>query len=66
MTEEKNLIIGGGAAGLMAGIFSARSGRNTVIAEKKLGMLEDEKRTGKWTIAKIKGLTLTISADTVM
>ena len=38
----------------------------TVIAEKKLGMLEDEKRTGKWTIAKIKVLTLTISADTVM
>ena len=34
MTEEKTLIIGGGAAGLMAGIFSARSGRNTVIAEK--------------------------------
>ncbi len=34
MTSEKTIIIGGGAAGLMAGIFSAKSGRQTIIIEK--------------------------------
>ncbi len=39
MTENRTIIIGGGAAGLMAGIVSAQGGRKTVIVEKnpKLG-----------------------------
>lgn len=34
MTEDRTIIIGGGAAGLMAGIVSARSGRKTIVIEK--------------------------------
>ncbi len=34
MNEKITVIIGGGAAGLMAAIFSARSGRRTILLEK--------------------------------
>ncbi len=34
MNDKKTIIIGGGAAGLMAGIFSAERGIDTVVAEK--------------------------------
>lgn len=34
MTASKTIIIGGGAAGIMAGIFSSLSGNETVIIEK--------------------------------
>ena len=40
LTTEKTVIIGGGAAGMMAGIFSAEAGRDTVIIEKN-------KKTGR-------------------
>ena len=34
MKNDRTVIIGGGAAGLMAGIVSAESGKNTVVIEK--------------------------------
>ena len=40
LTTEKTVIIGGGAAGMMAGIFSAEAGRDTVI-------IENNKKTGE-------------------
>lgn len=34
LSSRKTIIIGGGAAGLIAGVFSAQNGNNTVIIEK--------------------------------
>lgn len=36
LSAEKTVIIGGGAAGLIAGIFSSKNGRDTTIIEKNI------------------------------